>query len=399
MVISISSRQRNQKTQTGIYLFCVMILLVSAVGRTSAANGLPESTKFGYGMRIDPWGREIDFALNIAAQSGIDWIGIDFDWQKRWPQASQTLDLSALNKCLTFAAENGLSVLLSITNPPEWARTPQGPDQQMTAGLIMQFVRLYPGTLKAIELFPGANTNQGWGADPNPKAYLELLRSTSQTLSAVPQEIILVAAGLVPVNATNNSSDMHDLEFLKELYKAGAASYMPVISMRFPSLRGEPLAAPWETEENVLRHYELVRNLMLEYEHASGTLWLTGFTLPMVEPVTENTARMISNEALSGLEKSQVQWFSQAYRIMKSQLYIGAAFYACLNPPAASDAHQPEQNCLIQIKSTKVDLHPAYTALSQTIALEESHQAMISLGYEEVAIPFDPQKFHKASTP
>lgn len=399
MVISISSRQRNQKTQTGAYLVCVLILLVSAVGQTSAANGLPESTKFGYGMRIDPWGREVEFALNIAAQSGIDWIGIDFDWQEQWPEASQTLDLSALNKCLTFAAENGLSVLLSITNPPDWARTSQGPDQQMTAGLIMQFVRLYSGTLKAIELFPGANTRQGWGAEPNPKAYLELLRSTSQTLSAAQQEIILVAAGLVPLNNPDQSSDMDDLEFLQELYKAGAASQMPVISLRYPTLYREPLAAPWDTKGNVLRRYELVRNLMLENEHAQGTIWLTGFTLPGMDPVTETAPRMISDETSPDLVTNQVHWFSQAYQIMKSQLYIGAAFYGCLNPPATAGTPQREQNCLIQIKNNRVDLHPAYTALSQAIALEDSHQAMISLGYEEVAIPFDPNKFPKTSTP
>lgn len=399
MAILNSKRLHNQRMRTCFYLACLFILLVGTVGQTSAANEMPGSNKFGYGMRIDPWGREVDFALNIAAQSGLDWIGIDFNWQEQWPEASQTLDLSPLNKSMTFAAENGLSVLLSITNPPEWANTPQGPDPEMTSGLVAQFARLYPGALKAVELFPGANTRQGWGAEANPLAYKKLIEKISQTLSAAGQDITLVAAGLVPLTPPYNPGDMDDLLFLVRLYEAGAAGRIPVVSLRLTSLHGEPLAAPWESELRVLRRYELVRNLMLENDHADGMIWLTGFSWPEMETTSGISSRLVADKSMPDPLDDQVQWFSQAYQIIKSQLYIGAAFFGCLNPPALTDTHLSDQGCLIQLKNSRAVVHPAFTALSQAMALEDSYQAMISTGSGEVDIPFDPESFPKSSTP
>jgi hypothetical protein len=393
-----SKRLHNQRLQTCFYLVCLICLLVGTVGRASAEKDLPDSTKFAYGIRIDPWGREVEFALNIAAQSGIDWVGIDFDWQKHWPEISQPLDLSLLNQSMSLASENGLSVLLSISNPPEWATSAEGPDPQITAGLLAQFMRLYPGALKAVELFPGANTQQGWGDVPDPQAYMKLFQSVSQALIAMQPNIFLVAAGLVPITSSNPPEDMDDLEFLKRLYDADAATQISVVSLRFPSVRGEPLAAPWDSEIQVLRHYELIRNLMLANDHAQGTIWLTGFTWPEPASISENASRLISNTTSPDLESDQAHWFNQAFQLMKSQLYIGAAFYDCLNPPTSSDNSRGEQNCLIQLKDNKAVLHPAYTALSQTIALEDNHQAIISTDYKDV-IPFDPQSFPKASTP
>jgi hypothetical protein len=399
MGILSSKRMHNQRLQTFFDLVCLFILLVSTVGQASAANGTPESIKFGYGMRIDPWGREVDFALNIAAQSGLDWIGIDFNWQMQWTEASQTLDLSPLNKSMTFAAENGLNVLLSITNPPEWANTPQGPDPEMTAGLVAQFARLYPGSLRAVELFPGANTRQGWGADANPRAYLKLIKNVAQTLSATGQDITLVAGGLVPLTSPHGPGDMDDLLYLTRLYESGAAGYIPVVSLRLPSLHGEPLAAPWESEARVLRRYELVRDLMLENDHSDGMIWLTGFSWPELEPASGTTNELVSYNNMPDPVDTQVQWFSQAYQIIKSQLYIGAAFYSCLNPPASTDTHRSDQGCLIQLENNRASVHPAFTALSQAMALEDSYQEMISTGSGEVDIPFDPESFPKSSTP
>jgi hypothetical protein len=108
---------------------------------------------------------------------------------------------------------------------------------------------------------------------------------------------------------------------------------------------------------------------------------------------------MVSNNNMPDPMDTQVQWFSQAYQIIKSQLYIGAAFYSCLNPPASTGTHRSDQGCLIQLENNRALVHPAFTALSQAMALEDSYQEMISTGSGEIDIPFDPESFPKSSTP
>ncbi len=355
-----------------MFLLSSLIALAASLSHPTFANahrGLPDSSGFGYGAKIDPWGWQAELAVRSSAAIGLDWISIDLDWQRLWPEREGNINLAELDNVMSTARQLKLSALIAITSPPAWAMTANGPDPQLTAGLIAQLLRLYQGTLLAVELFPGANTSQGWGGPPDPQAYLKLLQTTHQTIQTIDAHVALIAGGFIPITTADRSVAIDDLEFLTMLYESGAQPWMPIIGIRMPEVFGEPIANPEGHTSPVMRHYERVRRVMLDHNHTNGLIWITGFSWP-----TQGRGRgMEKGERVDypeALRKQQSDWLMQALQLMRSQLYIGAAFYDCLNPPLHLDSVTSSEYCLINTNGDTPDFHPAIAMLSEVIAIE-----------------------------
>jgi len=330
---------------------------------TQAARGLPGSSEFGFGARVDIWGRETELAVKAAAAIGLDWVAVDFDWRRHWAQQSASPALSRLDQVIHQAGQHGLSILISIANPPDWARTAAGPDPKPTIELLIMLTQRYSQNQLAFELFPAPNTSLGWGAPPNPQAYADLLRMAYQALSELDSTATLVAGGLSPVASPARPGDRDDLEFLAALYRAGAASFMPIVGLRLTALTGDVLATSTQADPRVLRHFEAVRQVMLAYGHARGMVWVTNYHWPA---------------SLAGLSLSnssaQIRWLNQALQVMRSQLYLGVAFYDRLNPPADSESTNLSDTSLIIERAGQVYLHPAVKALGRIITVIRTGQ-------------------------
>ena len=72
----------------------------------SAQNGLPTSANFGYGVRLDLRGIQINPSINAVGSLKLDWIGVDFNWKYLWPTEDAIPNLDTLNQAhnleLTF---------------------------------------------------------------------------------------------------------------------------------------------------------------------------------------------------------------------------------------------------------------------------------------------------------
>jgi hypothetical protein len=358
-------------------LLLLSICIAAAPSRAgTGATDIPAiSSSFSYGVRLDPWGQQVEAALKASTEAGLDWISVDLDWERLWPAMSTSMDLAPLDRLMSYAGENGLRVLISISHAPRWVLTRQGPDVDLTAGLVVQLTRLYPNTLLAVELFPSANTARGWGATPNPEAYSELLKVTAQRLEEAGSATFLVAAGLEPIasSAGNpNPEGIDDLDFLQRLYTAGAAKYFSVIGIRIPQTDQEPLAPPWKSDPRVLRHYELVRDVMLKNDDRRGQIWITGYTMPSASSSGQTGASAYAADTSQIQLSGQVRWFNQAFQLTRSHLYIGAVFYACMNPPGQTGQRVDKRVCLLQVDGTSPWMHPAYFSLEEMISLNKS---------------------------
>lgn len=341
------------------FLLCAFGIgaLASHPAQARAASGMPDSPEFGYGGRLDLWGSEVELALKAAASIGLDWLGVDFDWARHWPDPNIPPDLHNLDQGMALAQNYHLNVSIAITHPPDWTMTADGPDAQQTAELALMLAQRYAPVLHTIELLAGANTRSGWGAPPNPRAYAALYQTVQTALRSAGSPVVLVAAGLTPVPSTPSVDYMDDLLFLNQLYQAGAAAYMPIISLRLNQVQGDAMTPP-RSDVPTLRHYEEVRQVMLRNHHANGLIWITAFTWPA------QIAGESSTEA--------IRWLDQALRLMKSQLYIGAAFYQGLNPSRQSQDMPDEFHPLIETDGQGVHLHPALIAMGQIITLNQS---------------------------
>jgi len=344
-----------------------------------AAGGMPDSPEFGYGARMDIWGQEIELAVKVAAGVGVEWIGADFDWTRHWPDATVPANLEQVDRVMALVQQNHMSVLLSVTNPPAWVMTPSGPDSHQVAGLVVMLAKRYPDSLLTIELFPEANTRKGWGAPPDPKAYAAVYEVSQTALKAAGSPVLLVAGGLSPRTGQSPNGDMDDIGFLTALYQTGAGDDMPIIGLRLNQSEGDAMAQPGQDAPHALRHYEDIRIVMRNFSHETSLIWITGFSWP--------------NGA-----SDPISWLNRAYPIMRSQLYIGAAFLDRLNPPA-DDYIEGNIPSLISVGSQGPSLHPAVAALGQIITSNYPGRSMAQLYLNKKRIRNHEQDLRKQRQP
>jgi hypothetical protein len=343
-----------------------VLAAVSLVQPALAAKGTPYSPDFGYGARLDISGKYIPEALQSAATQKIDWISIDFDWAALWPDSGREPDLTAVDAAMDTAQRNGLAVMLSLSDAPAWAQTKSGPNAKLTAWLVLNLAQRYPKALQAVELFPGANLATAWGAAPNPAAYCALFQAAQYSIQQARLPLLLVAGGLTPLANQPASGDVDDLQYLQGMYQSGAAASMAIISLRFQDLTGEPLQAPDGQEHRVLRHYEEVRQVMLQNNHQHGMLWITTFSWP--------SGRIQAADSVYQQTSQQSSWLTQAYRQLRAQLYIGAAFFNALNP-----AEKDHAASLIMLDGS---YHPFFNTLGKLIA--QNNQSLdAAYGFDE----------------
>jgi hypothetical protein len=346
--------------------FTVILILVAACPYPAMAHtGMPGSPAFGYGAFLDPLGKNIDTAIATAKSNNLDWLGIEFDWGRIWPDRNASPALKEIGVSLERARSNNLAVLIAIRNAPAWACNALGPDPQQVANLVQFLAKVMPDTVLAFELFPGANTSRGWGTTPNPQAYLSVIRASQDALLEAKSSAVIIAS-LTPHSAGQADQDMDNLVFLKTLYQNQGQARLPIIGIRYTKIIGDPLTSPTDRVNDVLRHYELVRRVMLDTDHRKDIIWITGFTWP--------------DQTID--EQSQAMWVYQAFKQLQSQLYIGAGFFFWLNQP------NPETTTLGQASLITPDLkpHPAFywinrIASNQTQPLESPKE--LSNNYPE----------------
>ena len=331
------------------WVFLLVTILIPST--TLAANGTPNSSSFGYGVRVDLQGANPHAAIQQAGKFNLDWIAVDFNWQHFQPEAEKPPPWHDLDSAMALAGENQLYVMVSITNAPNWAMDHDGPNTKKTSLLASDLVNRYSDMLLAIEIFPSANTVQGWGTMPNPGAYTHLLKTTSQAIKQLTPEVLIVGAGLTPLDSS--SQGMDDLKFLRQIYAEGIADFMPLVGVRLPPLGSDPLARDQQSGKFTLRHYEEIRNIMAKNGHRGGLIWITGFSWEIDTIDNPN---------------EQAAWMKQAYLLFRSQLYIGAAFFDGLN---SSQAEAPK--LLLQGGT----FHPGFEELIQIIAQDHNEQTII----------------------
>lgn len=340
-----------------LLFLAAVALALTPLGPVLAARGAPGSAEFGYGAHLNLNGLYTVEGVYLASDLQLDWLGLDLSWRSVAPKTG-SVDWSRLDPILEAASRSQLPVMISLTEAPEWALSAQGPNGDQTAQFITQLLKRYPKAVQAVELFPGSNTLQGWGRKPDSQAYMKLIATVKSALKKMNSQVRLVGGGLIPVatDAGNQAQDINDATFLQSLYEKGLRDAVTIVSVQASELTGEPLQAPDKSENRVLRRYENIRQVMLNNGHESGLIWITHLCPP--------SGALNSEDQKYQDATAQSTWYSQAYTQLKSQLYIGVAFFSSLNP---ADTGSPAS--LIQIQG---DYHPFYRSLRELISINRS---------------------------
>ncbi len=344
----------KRSLQSGIVLLFLGLLLLP-LQTTQAVRGVPGSPDFGYGAWIHPQTALSIESTQLVGEIPLDWVAVPLNWAEAMPQISSAPDLDTLDAVFSGLAGRGAVVMLRLYNPPEWAKTETGINAELTAQWLAWLSQRYPSLLRAVELFPAANTRQGWGNTPNPLHYAVFFQEVKASLQSRGIDLLLIAGGLQPLNPHSDPEDWDDLTYLLSLYEYGAKKWMPVLSIQIPVLSGDP-SRPASTQDNfALRHYEQVRQIMLTNDHSEGILWVTLLNPP--DGTIDKTDQIYAQSV------QQAEWLRQALVQMRSQLYMGVVFITSLNPPPAGNPFKGQTALWTEQKT----FHPFYSVLQAVI--------------------------------
>lgn len=319
-------------------LILALLLLIppnTVIAKPLSVKGTPESLEFAKGVRVDVNGSHVTEALSIAKQMKMDWISVDFDWNSTINNTNfEWNELSPFVFAMNEANKLGLNTMISVKNAPAWATTENGPSAELTARVVELLRSRYKNIL-AVELYPKANTKDGWGSNPNPSFYAKMINFVQQSIK--PQETFYVIVG--GLSNIISDGDMQDVDFLRELYKNGLKP--SIISLQLSALTENILESPMN---NSVRHYEEMRKIMVDFGNSSGLLWITNFSAPSILLTTEE----------------QSKWLIQATSVISSQLFIGTIFYGNYNNGSDN----------VSLIRSDLTLHPFLQALSISMGLQ-----------------------------
>jgi hypothetical protein len=293
-------------------LFLILTFSLLPTQQVSATS-VSYAGEFSYAVNINPLGNTVANALIQARNLNPDWLMVDFDWSVWFPSSDSVQSFQALDSVMQFAEDNRIAVCIRILNPPQWALTDSGPNHNSSINLIHFMKHRYPNSMKAVEVFPGANTIQAWGVAPSPQAYVDLLETVQQSFIQEEINLILVAGGLVIVESPDQITNISDISFLEGLYNAGFNSLNVTLSLQLLDLEPNLLQALQNTNDPVLLHIDAIQNVMVLNNDEAGPVWVTALSYQ------------------SGQSQSPAT-LSDTCALLRSRLFVGLISPVALNP-------------------------------------------------------------------
>lgn len=301
------------RTSFRCFILLLLVTLTLLPAQQVSAHPVSYAGEFSYAMNINPLGKTVSNALTQARNLTPDWLMVDFDWNLWFPSSDSVQSFQPLDAVMQFAEDNRIAVCIRILNPPQWALTGSGPDHASTIDLVLFLQQLYPNSMKAVEIFPGANTMQGWGADPSPQAYVDLLETVQQILVENEINLLVVAGGLVTVPSPDQITNISDISFLEGLYIAGFSSLHAILSLQLLDLSPDLFQTSQDTNDPVLLHIDAIQNVMLLNDDEAGPVWITAISYKSEQP-QDNTALF------------------DTCTLLRSRLFVGLISPVALNP-------------------------------------------------------------------
>lgn len=336
---------KSHRLMTIMVIFTVFCAVITTTHRGAAVDGFPGSAQFGYGARLDIQGQGIQESIDLASGLNFSWLLVKYDWSLFWPDPDSQPQYTQLDSIVSRVREKNISLVFSISNPPDWAMSTDGPGLEPTLRLVLDLARRYQGTVQAFELFPDANTVDGWSGSPDPKNFAELLRDISDGLASKDIDVRLIAT-LSPLLSEDAGDNIPDDIYLRELYANDWQDGNYILGIHYPKVTGNPLTQPVDGDGPVLRHYEDLRKILVKHHDEHRKIWITGFAWP--GELAEH-----SNPTIQ-----QTRWLFTAYRLLTAQLYIGAAFFEQINPSSSSSS-------VSSLLLPDTSLHPACSKITQ----------------------------------
>lgn len=260
-----------------------------AAAPTQTATKGPE-----YGVHVFLWGSpSVERDLQLAKEAGFTWIKQMFQWNYIEGNGKGKYAWEEPDRLVKAANKAGLKILARVDISPQWARDPSsdlkvsGPPKNLAdfGDFMFALVSRYKkgsanGQIHAYQIWNEPNLAREWGGrKPNAREYVEMLKVGYEAVKKADPSAVVISAGLAPTTASGAIATP-DVQFLKEMYEAGAKSYFDVLGAHGAGYKAPPELSPDEVAADskynhgegaagriyCFRHVEDLRKVMAQYD-------------------------------------------------------------------------------------------------------------------------------------
>jgi hypothetical protein len=241
-----------------------------------------------YGMQAFLWWRPevASRDMGVILDAGFGWVKQNISWNLIEGAGKGKYDWSRLDWIVYECNKRGLDLLVRVDCAPTWAGgtqncvAPHTPPRNYAdyGDFVYAVATRYKGRIRAYEIWNEPNLASEWGGQPpNPGRYVELLKVAYRRLKEADPNAMVVSAGLAPTTASGAIA-MPDMDFLRQMYAAGAKSYFDALGAHGAGYKAPPEMSPddvaYDSRYNhnepgvgriyCFRHVEDLRQIMVD---------------------------------------------------------------------------------------------------------------------------------------
>ncbi|GEM_PF-164042 len=225
--------------------------------------------------------RKIQRTFEMVRGMGAAWDVEYFPWNYIQRDGRDGWNWAHADLVVNHARQQGLRLIARIDGVPAWARpeltSPSLLQRQRYpdfARFLAAFAARYRGKVDAYVIWNEPNVAYEWGyRRPDATAYADLLRAVYPAVKQADPSALVLAAALAP-NGEHSDQALDDLDYLGQMYDAGAAPFFDGLAAHAYGWRHPPDEAPAPNEIN-FRRVELERRVMVERGDAAKQVFIT----------------------------------------------------------------------------------------------------------------------------
>ncbi len=336
-----------------VFILCLLIIIVGLVvisyafvassqmaeGQSAPIRSIPNTDVNPYGANfflareVEEWKREK--TLKMAQEAGIGWVKEQFLWSQIEPErkgefvdpVSKGSSWRKYDNIVDLCQKYGLQIIARLDRPPIWAHgdtlhSERPPENFEDFGdFVYAFVEHYRGRIRYIQIWNEPNIFPEWGNRPvDPADYVRLLKIAYTRAKEADPNVYVLSAPLAitlgqPAPEQGRWTAMNDLQFLEEMYQAGAKDYFDILSANAFGMDKPPDDPPEPQTLNFSRVL-LQREIMEKYGDRDKAIWFNEYgwnAAPANFPEDKLIWKRVEEEeqarySLQGIQQARAKW-------------------------------------------------------------------------------------------
>lgn len=328
------------------------------------------------------WKSDADMArgLDDAVAVGAKWVRMDLSWNNIQPDSPYTYSWHRFDRVAEAAKARGLKMLPVIAYTPKWARVADCTAGQNCAPadpeIFAAFAKMAAERYSAMGIHTWEVWNEEnigfWRPAPDPKAYTELLRATSQALRAADPKAYVVMGGLAVSRTSAAARRMSQTDFLAAVCKLGGNKYVDAVGyhpFNFPAL---PSATPGTgtTFERISSFRENLVGILDKYGTPELPIWLTETGAPTSGPGAASDGKVNPPDTTHVTEARQAEIATDTVPAVLANPHVGAMFWYTDQDQAVA-ADKKKRSLYYGMRRYDGTKKPSFEALKAAIAAYE----------------------------